>query len=119
MTRASRPGAALSDLEATVLRLAAEGHSYPAIGRILGRSTAAVQDSRQRAIIKLGAASSAHAVLIACRAGLIDGRPQRHGDHAGYEAHRRRGEQPCDACRMGERAHRQRQRDAASARQGP
>lgn len=106
MSRASRPGAPLSDLETDVLRLSAEGHSYPEIGRLLGRGTAAVQDTRQRAILKLGAKSSAHAVLLACRAGLLDGRPQRHGDHAGYVAHTRRGEDPCEACREGEQEYR-------------
>jgi hypothetical protein len=57
----------------------------------------------------LGARTAPQAVLIACQLGLLDGRPQRHGDHAGYEAHRRRGENP-KHCRLGcvegERAHR-------------
>jgi DNA-binding CsgD family transcriptional regulator len=55
---------------------------------------------------KLGARTNEHAVLLACQAGILDGRPRRHGDHAGYEAHRRRGEDICEACRVGERAHR-------------
>jgi DNA-binding CsgD family transcriptional regulator len=69
---------------------------------------------------KLGARTNEHAVLLACQAGILDGRPRRHGDHAGYEAHRRRGETICDLCREGERAHRravaastQRNREAA------
>jgi hypothetical protein len=41
-------------------------------------------------------------VLLACHAGILDGRPRRHGDHAGYAAHVYRGEEPCDACRAGE-----------------
>ena len=51
---------------------------------------------------RLGAKTNEQAVLLACRAGLLDGRPQRHGDHAGYVAHQRRGETPCDACAEGE-----------------
>lgn len=113
MTRASRPGGKLTELEITVLRLTAEGHSFPAIGKLIGRSTAAVQDTRQRVIIKLGAQSSAHAVLIACRAGVLDGRRQRHGDHSGFNAHKKRGEDPCDECVEGERTF---QRDRSRAR---
>ncbi|MFF0277492.1 hypothetical protein [Streptomyces sp. NPDC004330] len=57
---------------------------------------------------RLGARTNEQAVLLACQAGILDGRPRRHGDHAGYEAHRRRGEDPklCEPCRLGERAHR-------------
>ena len=62
---------------------------------------------------KLGATTNEHAVLLACRAGILDGRPQRHGDHAGYMAHIRRGEDPkqCEhGCWAGERDYRNRQR---------
>jgi hypothetical protein len=54
-----------------------------------------------------------HAVLLACQAGLLDGKPRRHGDHAGFAAHQYRGEEPCEACWAGERAYR---RDRKAAR---
>jgi hypothetical protein len=61
-----------------------------------------------RVLVKLDARDMAHAVLIACHAGLLDGRPRRHGDHAGFAAHIRRGEDPwaCEACAEGERTYR-------------
>ncbi|MFD4912807.1 hypothetical protein ACFWNR_06245 [Streptomyces virginiae] len=71
---------------------------------------------------KLDAENAAHAVFLACRAGLLDGRPQRHGDHAGYAAHKYRGEDPKDCrhgCWEGEQAYRAAQRAALKARQKP
>ncbi|MEW1803248.1 LuxR C-terminal-related transcriptional regulator [Streptomyces virginiae] len=90
------------------LRLAAEGSTHAAIGYQLGIDEKSVGKLMTEVFRKLGAVSMPNAVLLACRAGLLDGRPQRHGDHAGYEAHRRRGETPCEACKAGERAHRSR-----------
>jgi len=110
VTRRSTPGGALSTLEAAVLRHAADGHTIEAIARLLDKSAPAVQDARHRLMGKLGAQSMAHAVLLACQAGLLDGRPKRHGDHAGYAAHVYRGEEPCDECRTGERAYRNQRR---------
>ena len=98
----------LTPLEQETLELVADGLTFPQIGRRLNSTTSAAELRMQRVMRKLGAASSAQAVILACRAGILDGRPQRHGDHAGYEAHRRRGETPCEACRVGEREHRSR-----------
>ncbi|MFF4644928.1 response regulator transcription factor [Streptomyces sp. NPDC001389] len=106
----------LTDRQLAVLELAADGLTYREIARRLGIGPAAVANRAEHATRNLGARTIAHAVLLACRAGLLDGRPQRHGDHAGYEAHRRRGEQPCDACREGEREHSKRQWQAEVAR---
>lgn len=106
MTAPARPGGQLSELEAHVLRLAAAGRTIAAIARALDSTPPAVQDARHRALAKLGARNIAHAVLLACHAGYIDGRRQRHGDHPGYEAHIRRGDEICDACREGEKAYR-------------
>jgi hypothetical protein len=78
----------------------------PRIAEQLRYSEPGVDKLMARVLDKLGAANAPHAVLLACRAGLLDGRPQRHGDHAGYVAHARRGEDPCDACDAGERAYR-------------
>lgn len=100
--------AELTELEQAVLRHAAQGLTIAATARALGKSMPAAQDARHRLLVKLGAQTTAHAVLLACQAGILDGRPRRHGDHAGYEAHRKRGEDPklCEPCRLGERAHR-------------
>lgn len=100
-------GRALTDLQVAVLQHAAEGRTIEATGRLLGKSMPAVQDARHRLMGKLGAASLAHAVLLACRAGILDGRPrsQRHGDHPGYTQHQKRGEDACDDCKAGEAAY--------------
>lgn len=106
MTAPARP--VLTELEVEVLRLASEGLGYEEIAKriyVIPRRATAIKTSALR---KLGARNIANAVFLACRAGILDGRPQRHGDHAGYEAHRKRGEDPCEACRAGEREHRSR-----------
>ncbi|WUA80185.1 helix-turn-helix transcriptional regulator [Streptomyces sp. NBC_00207] len=107
MTAPARPE--LTATELAVLAGAAEGDTYAAIGARLGLHEKSVAKIAVRAGRKLGARSITNAVVLACRAGILDGRPQRHGDHAGYEAHRKRGErgkQICDPCREGEKAYR-------------
>lgn len=106
MTAPARPE--LTSGQLAVLELAAEGFTYREIARQLGIGPAAVANRAEHAVRNLGGRTIAHGVLLACRAGLLDGRPQRHGDHAGYEAHRRRGEDPklCPhGCWEGEQAH--------------
>lgn len=106
MTAPARP--VLTDLEQETLELVAAGMTFPQIGRRVGTTKAAVRARMQRVMRKLGADSSPQAVYLACRAGILDGRPQRHGDHAGYEAHRKRGEDPkqcLHGCWAGEQAH--------------
>jgi DNA-binding CsgD family transcriptional regulator len=108
----------LTDLEQQTLELVAAGLTFPQIGRRVGTTKAAVRARMQRVMRKLGADSSPQAVYLACRVGLLDGRPQRHGDHAGYEAHRKRGEDPKQCkrgCPEGERAHRAAMRAAKEA----
>ncbi|MER6778429.1 MULTISPECIES: helix-turn-helix transcriptional regulator [unclassified Streptomyces] len=105
MTAPARP--VLTELEIEVLRLASEGLGYEEIAKriyVIPRRATAIKTSALR---KLGARNIANAVFLACRAGILDGRPQRHGDHAGYEAHRKRGEDPrlCASCSAGEREH--------------
>jgi len=60
---------------------------------------------------KLGATTNEQAILLACQAGILDGRPQRHGDHAGFVAHTRRREAPCDDCVRGELDYRAQRRN--------
>ncbi|MBP2581884.1 DNA-binding CsgD family transcriptional regulator [Streptomyces sp. PvR006] len=99
----------LTDTEHAVLRGAARGDTYAVIAARLGLHDKSVNKIAFRLARKLGARNITNAVLLACQAGILDGRPRRHGDHAGYEAHRKRGEDPklCEPCRLGERAHRQ------------
>ncbi|MFD8577351.1 LuxR C-terminal-related transcriptional regulator [Streptomyces virginiae] len=104
MTAPARPQ--LTEREREVLHLASEGLTYEEIAKRLYVIPRRVTDIKTSALRKLGARNIANGIFLACRAGILDGRPQRHGDHAGYEAHRRRGEEPCDACRVGEREHR-------------
>lgn len=116
MTAPARP--VLTRLELETLKLYSAGHGYADIGRQRFTTAYAVKNAMNRAMQKLGASNTAEAVLLACRAGFLDGRPQRHGDHAGYEGHIRRGEDPkgCQqGCWEGERAYRTAQR----ARQKP
>ena len=119
MTRALAPGGQLTELDLAVLQHAAHGLTIAATARAIGKSAVAVQDARHRLMGKLGATTLVHAVFLACQAGILDGRPRRHGDHAGYEAHRRRGEDPsqCQPCREGERAHRRAMKKRDNANQ--
>ena len=98
----------LTPREKEVLARVAQGDTYASIASTYGLSLRTICWVGQVINRKLGARNITHAVLLACRAGILDGRPQRHGDHAGYEAHRRRGEDPtqCEPCRVGERDYR-------------
>lgn len=100
------PTPALTPREAAVLVRVAAGATYVQLAREWGLSEISVRGYGARAMRKFEATTIAHAVMLACHAGILDGRPQRHGDHAGYVAHTRRGEVPCDACDAGERAYR-------------
>lgn len=96
------------------LKLAAAGYTHKQIGVQLGIDFKSVGKLFTEVFRKLGARSMPHAVLLACRAGLLDGRPERHGDHAGFTAHVRRGEDPwaCPhGCPEGERAYRAERRN--------
>jgi DNA-binding CsgD family transcriptional regulator len=100
-------GRTFSPLERTVLQRVASGLTRHQIAVETGYSVDGVQKVIRRAYRKLGAINPPHAILLACRAGLLDGTPQqRHGDHAGFRAHERRDEDPCDACWAGENDYR-------------
>ncbi|MEU5043211.1 helix-turn-helix domain-containing protein [Streptomyces griseorubiginosus] len=111
------PVPSLTDREMELLTRVANGESYPQIAADWVVEQITVRTTGVRVLRKLGANHITHAVFLACRAGLLDGRPQRHGDHAGFAAHERRGEDPwaCEACAEGERAYR---RDRRAARKG-
>jgi DNA-binding CsgD family transcriptional regulator len=89
-----------------VLSRVADGATYSELAAEWHVAETTVRGYGHRAMLRLGATSMAHAVLLACRAGLLDGRPRRHGDHAGFAAHVYRGETPCEACREGDREYR-------------
>lgn len=97
---------ALDGREQRILELSAAGFTYERIARELGTGRPFVGKLASQLLRKLGARSMPQAVLIACHAGLLDGRRQHHGDHNGYEAHIRRGDKICDLCREGEKAYR-------------
>lgn len=113
MTAPARP--VLTPGQLAALELVSEGMTLDQAGARLGITHYAVKLRLRRAMGQLGARNSTHAVLLACRAGYLDGRPQRHGDHNGYEDHRKRRDEICDACRAGEKAY----RAALKARQRP
>jgi len=104
--------AVLTPRQTEVLELASTGRSYYQIGRALGIAENTVDVLVRQIFRRLDAENLPHAVLLGCRAGVLDGRPQRHGDHAGFAAHRYRGEEPCEACWEGERAYRRERREA-------
>ncbi|MFD8899851.1 response regulator transcription factor [Streptomyces ardesiacus] len=109
-------GPALTPSELAVLERAANGHTYALIARDLGYQEKSVSKMALRLARKLGARNITHAVFLAVAAGVLDPR-RRHGDHAGFVAHRRRGEEPCEACWDGERAYRRDRRAARKATQ--
>lgn len=106
MTAPARPVPHLTAEQLAALDLVAQGYTLERAGQQLGVSRNAVKLRLHRAMGQLGAENSTHAVYLACRLGLLYGRPQRHGDHAGYEAHRKRGDHICRECRDGEKAYR-------------
>lgn len=111
--RAARVGLPLVAREIQVLGLIACGGSYAEIAAELHLAHASVKNYAHSAIKKLGAKSQAHAIHLAYQAGIL--RRERHGDHAGFAAHIRRGENPwaCPrGCPEGERAYRTRRRAA-------
>jgi DNA-binding CsgD family transcriptional regulator len=97
-----------------LLRAVAAGDTYAEIARRTGGSVPGVKSTLLRLKRHLGARSAAHAVHLAHQAGLLDRRPDRHGDHAGYTQHVRRGEEPrdCPSCHAGELAYRAQRRAA-------
>ncbi|MFI5992442.1 helix-turn-helix transcriptional regulator [Streptomyces sp. NPDC051362] len=109
----------LSDVELKVLRGTANGETYAETASRIFITEKSVSNVATRVMRKLDAKSMPHAVHLAYQAGLF--RRERHGDHAGFAAHRYRDEEPCEACWAGERAYRaeQRQKRRQEAVSGP
>ncbi|MCF0086662.1 hypothetical protein B0E37_01719 [Streptomyces sp. MH192] len=101
-----------------MLERAANGDTYAVIAKALGYQEKSVSKMALRLARKLGANNITHAVFLACRLGVLDPR-RRHGDHAGFVAHVRRGEEPCSSCRAGEREYKASRRAARKSGGGP
>lgn len=111
------PAPSLTPNEMAVLERAALGDTYAVIARSLGYQEKSVSKMALRLARKLGANNITHAVFLACQAGILNPN-QRHGDHAGFIAHQRRGEDPWECrlgCPEGERAYRRERRAARRA----
>ncbi|MEU1787060.1 LuxR C-terminal-related transcriptional regulator [Streptomyces sparsogenes] len=104
----TNPSPALTEQELAVLRRMAEGATARELAPELVMTASGAGSFMNRIVWKLGARNAPHAVHLAHSAGLL--RAERHGDHAGYTAHLRRGEEPCEPCRLGERTYRNTQR---------
>ena len=104
---------ALSDRQQAILKLRAEGLSGPQIAAQLSCAVSTVDYHERVVLHTLQARNMTHAVHLAWETGLLS--RERHGDHAGYTAHLRRGEDPCDQCRAGERDYRAGRRALAVA----
>lgn len=63
--------------ELEVLELIASGFTHDEIAERLCLSRQAVNGASKRARLRLGALSAPHAVLLAVRAGILDGRPKK------------------------------------------
>ncbi|WP_406145642.1 response regulator transcription factor [Streptomyces anulatus] len=109
------PVVSLSPRQSEVLHHAANGLTIPETAHTMHLAVSTVHYHQQVILTALRARNMANAVLLACQAGVLDGRPRRHGDHAGFAAHTYRGEEPCEACWVGERAYRAERREARKA----
>ncbi|MFD7855199.1 response regulator transcription factor [Streptomyces microflavus] len=106
------PAVSLSPRQLEVLQHIAAGLTGPEIAHAMHLAVGTVHYHQQVILTVLKARNLTNAVFLACRAGVLDGRPRRHGDHAGFAAHVYRGEEPCEACQVGERAYRAERREA-------
>ena len=109
------PAPSLNPAEMTVLRGRANGLTYMQLAAQMHYTYSSTVNVGSRVIEKMGARDMAHAVFIGVQTGLLDPR-RRHGEHAGFAAHRYRGEEPCEACWEGERAYRRALRAARKTR---
>lgn len=113
---------AVNDRESEFLQRLADGETTREIADAWNMAQTSIWTVAERLRKKLGAKTNEHAVLLACRAGILDGRPrsQRHGDHAGYTQHQKRGEEACGPCKAGERAYQvERRRRRQNGLSGP
>lgn len=105
------PVPTLAAREVEYLERLARGETVQEIARAWHYEESGARSIGERLRKKLGAKTNTHAVFIAVRLRVLDP-TRRHGDHAGFAAHRYRGEKPCDECWEGERAYRRERRQA-------
>lgn len=108
------PTPCLNPAELRVLEGRANGLTYMQIAAQLHYTYSSTVNVGSRVIDKMGARDMAHAVFLAVQLRILDPN-RRHGDHAGFAAHRYYGEEPCEACWEGERAYRRDRRAARKA----
>lgn len=109
------PTPSLTGNELAVLQGAAAGETYAHTAARIFLTDKSVSNVALRVMAKLGAQTMAHAVYLAVQLRILDP-TRRHGDHAGFAAHRYYGEDPCDLCWEGERAYRRDRRAVRSNR---
>ncbi|MER6350605.1 helix-turn-helix transcriptional regulator [Streptomyces sp. NPDC001634] len=99
------PPPSLSPREVEYLQCLAQGDTIQEIARSWHYEESGARSIGERIRKKLGAKTNTQAVFIACQLKILEPN-RRHGDHAGYAAHKYRGEEPCDLCKAGEREYR-------------
>lgn len=99
----------LSPREADLLRRLAAGDTLQEIARDWHYGESGARSIGERLRKKLGAKTNAQAIYIACQLKILEPH-RRHGDHAGYTAHLRRHETPCNDCARGEITYRAKRR---------
>jgi DNA-binding CsgD family transcriptional regulator len=109
------PVPSLEPREVELLERLARGETAQLIAQEWLYAESSVRTFAERLRKKLGAKTNEHAVFLACQLRILDPN-RRHGDHAGFAAHRYYGEEPCEACWDGERAYRRDRRAARKTR---
>lgn len=106
------PVPVLSGREVQFLQRLAQGETLREVALEENFSESGIRMFAKRLRTKVGAKTNEQLVFLACQLGILEPK-RRHGDHAGFAAHRYRKEEPCDECWDGERAYR---REAKAAR---
>ena len=105
------PVPSLARREVEYLERLARGETVQEIARSCHYEESGARSIGERLRKKLGAKTNTHAVVLAIQLRILDP-SRRHGDHAGFAAHRYHDEDPCEACWGGERAYRAERRAA-------
>lgn len=109
------PVPVLDEREVEFLERLGLGETLEQIATAWGIGPSGARSFAERLRKKMGVKTNPHAVFIAVQLRILDP-SRRHGDHAGFAAHRYRGEEPCEACWDGERAYRRALRAARKTR---
>lgn len=107
-----------SDREVQFLQRLARGETLQEVAREDNFSDSGIRWFAKRLRTKMGARTNEQLVFLSCQLGILEPK-RRHGDHAGFAAHRYRKEEPCDECWEGERAYRRAMKAARKAAKAP